>query len=319
MNELTVIIAFRNEGEEVATTVAEIKKTAEDLVDIILVNDASEDQYPYQEIVRKYDHIRYIENPKREGCAASRETGIQACRTPYLLIIDAHMRFYPNQWWIQIIAAIKTDPRAIYCCRCVVWDYETKQERDTPSPYGAYLNLTDKDYTRILDVHWITDDLYPQETIIDIPCILGACYAASVEYWHYLRGLEGLKLYSYDETYISLKAWMEGGKCKLLKEVAIGHLFRQKFPYQISHNEFVYNRLFIASTLLPEELKQKIMKATRLQTDCIGFAEIKRQLTQNQSKTDELKDYYHIISESGFERFIKINALTLKNIVDSHK
>lgn len=38
------------------------------------------------------------------------------------------MRFYDNQWWTKIVEAIKTDTRAIYCCRCAVWDYETRME-----------------------------------------------------------------------------------------------------------------------------------------------------------------------------------------------
>jgi hypothetical protein len=50
MNELSVIIAFRNENIEVERTILEIKHTAGNSVDIILVNDASEDNYNYASI-----------------------------------------------------------------------------------------------------------------------------------------------------------------------------------------------------------------------------------------------------------------------------
>lgn len=312
MNELSVIMTFRNEGEEVELTLQEIKRTAGENVDIILVNDASEDLYDYKAIIKKYEHIKYIENSQRQGCAASREIAVRECRTPNLFIIDAHMRFYDNQWWIKIVEAIKNDSRAVYCCRCATWDYETKQEQKMISPtYAAYMNLMAEDHCKILDVRWITKDVFPDEDIVDVPCVLGACYAASKSYWNYIRGLEGLRLYSHDEAFLSLKVWMEGGKCKLLKEVVVGHLFRQKFPYQILNDEFHYNRLFIASTLLPEEYKQKIIKGVRLKTSCIGFAKLNRLLKEHDKEIKELQAYYRLNFTAGFERFMNFNTSVL--------
>lgn len=319
MNKLTVIMTFRNEGEEVDITLQEIKRTAGEEVDIILVNDASEDRYDYRKIAGKYNHTGYIENVERQGCAASREIGIKACCTPYLFIIDAHMRFDENLWWVKIVEAIETDPRAIYCCRCGVWDYDTKQKREIAPPYAAYMNLMDEDICESLNVYWTTKDVFPDEKIVDVPCVLGACYAASKSYWNYLRGLEGLRLYSYDETFISLKAWMEGGKCKLLKDVVVGHLFRKKFPYKVLQDERLYNRLFIASTLLPEEDRQRIEKATRLEMDCISFAKLKRLLGQHQQEIEELKEYFQKILTGGFERFTAFNASVYSKFMAEEK
>ena len=308
MNALSVIIVFRNEGEEVETTIQEIKRTAKEVVNIILVNDASEDQFDYRILSVKYQHVLYIENQERKGCAASREIGISACDTPYIFLIDAHMRFYDNHWWTEIVEAIQQDARAIYCCRCVPWDYNTKQESNRAIPYGAYLKFSVDDDRKMCGIEWIEQDLYPTLSIVDIPCVLGACYAASKEYWNYLRGLEGLWMYSYDEPYISLKAWMEGGKCRLLKNVQVGHLFREQVPYQILDEEYAYNRLFIASLLLPEDWQKQVFMVTRLQIGCIGFAKVKRMLKQNQQQMDELKAYYNKILKVGFERFQIFNA-----------
>ena len=66
-----------------------------------------------------------------------------------------------------------------------------------------------------------------------IACILGACYAASKRYWNSIRGLEGLMHYGSEETYLSLKAWMEGGGCYLLPHITFGHIYRPAPP--ISH------------------------------------------------------------------------------------
>lgn len=43
MNELTVIIPFLNEGREIYETLASIRSTADSRVDILLVNDCSDD------------------------------------------------------------------------------------------------------------------------------------------------------------------------------------------------------------------------------------------------------------------------------------
>ena len=47
--------------------------------------------------------------------------------------------------------------------------------------------------------------------------------ATSVSYSNRLKGLSGLRYYGIDEPCISLKVWMEGRRCKLLKKVMTGH------------------------------------------------------------------------------------------------
>lgn len=102
----------------------------------------------------------------------------------------------------------------------------------------------------------------------------------------------------------------------MLKDVVVGHLFREKFPYEVLNDERLYNCLFIASTLLPEEYKQKIEKATRLKMDCIGFAKLKRLLGQHQQEIDELKAYFQTILIGGFERFSAFNASIYSKFIE---
>lgn len=315
INELTVIITFRNEGEEVERTILEIKRTAGNAVNIVLVNDASEDDYDYGDLKNRYTQIRYLENQQRIGCAASRDIGIDACETPFFLIIDGHMRFYNDHWWSRFVDEIKSDFRAIYCCRCRIWDFETKKEKDIPMPFGAYVHLSNIDGSDFFDTAWITMDIFDNDhNVVDIPCVLGACYAASKDYWKLLRGLEGLRLYSCDEAYLSMKAWMEGGRCRLLKDVAIGHLFREKFPYKVSTDEFIYNRLFIALSLLPNDLKDIVWQKIRLAEGCVNFAKVKRLINLNINEIEELKNHFSNVLKMDFNRFEKINNEVIEKI-----
>lgn len=87
------------------------------------------------------------------------------------------------------------------------------------------------DFTELC-VKWSTDECtLPEDRVIDIPCVLGAAYACSKEYWLHLEGLKGLRSYGLDEQLISLKVWLDGGKCRLIKDVTFGHIFREATYY----------------------------------------------------------------------------------------
>lgn len=306
MKKLTIIIAFRNEGQELFNTIEEILRTAGNEVDIIVINDASDDGLDYENMLAKYN-ISYIYNVKRLGCAPSRDIGVNACITPYFLIIDAHMRFYDSIWVSQIVQAIEDDERAIYCCKCKAIDYNSKEAMIRPIRTGAYLNLFQIEQQNILELSWIKPNSFSEDELyIDIPCLLGACYAASKKYWIYLKGLNGLTFYGCDEQYISIKTWMEGGRIRLINNVVIGHLFRKVPPYEIKQTEFFYNKLVIIKTLLPEDIKIKLIWSIKAM-NYVEYIKAMDILKHNEKEIDNLSNYYSRILSAGFENFIKIN------------
>lgn len=304
MNELTVIISFLNEGEEIVQTMAGIRATAGDAVDIICVNDASTDGFDYKKAAEEYKAV-YIENKERLGCAGAREVGVAHCVTPYFLIVDGHMRFYPDNWWIEFIKAIREEPRAIYCCRCQPWDFLTKKESKNNAPYAAYIKIFDIEARSILNATW-AGKVFPGGEIVDVPCVLGACYAASKTYWNYLKGLQGLLSYGCDEAYISLKVWMEGGRCRLLTHVRIGHLFREDFPYPIEDVNMVYNKLLMACTIFDDPLKSKLMRAMKASNYVLYIKALELQ-KEHWEEIENLKVYYQTILKEGYRNFVVIN------------
>jgi glycosyltransferase involved in cell wall biosynthesis len=90
MGELTVIIPFCNEGNEVGLTIQSCLDLAEGPVEFVLINDNSTDGYDYHSVAKKYK-ATYIEHTKQWGVAPSREDGVAVCKTPYFLLLDAHM------------------------------------------------------------------------------------------------------------------------------------------------------------------------------------------------------------------------------------
>lgn len=305
-NKLTVIIPFLNEGVEVENTLSSIRRTAGNRTEILMINDASTDGVDYRSVARKYN-ATYIKNKKRLGVAASRDKGISLTTTPYFLLLDAHMRFYQKDWVEQIIAELEKDDRVLLCCNTKVLSKDLNGRLDesnhTPA-FGAIVNLEGNKW--MLNAEWSVTEREPGSPIEDIACVLGAGYAASKRYWQYLRGLEGLIYYGSDETYISLKVWLEGGRCRLLKNIRIGHIYRTQAPYKIEHTETIFNKLWIAELLLPFSYKLRTFGAL-YEENPEKFEEAYALVRKKKQLSSELKAYYGKIFTRDFEAIVRMN------------
>lgn len=302
---LTVIIPFLNEKTEVRNTILSIWEYAKDLVDIIAINDASTDLYNYELDLSRLN-IQYIKNETRKGSAASRDIGINLAQTPYFLVIDAHMRFYCSCWVDTITSLLNENDRKLLCCNTKVLfksDSEELLEPEKNKVFGAKI-LFDKD--KPLDVVWnkIEKDKNSEKELI--PCVLGAAYAASKNYWTYLKGLRGLVNYGCEEAYISMKVYLEGGTCELLKNIFVGHIYRDRFPYIVELGDIVYNKLFIAELLLPSNLKVIVHSKYKL-LDLDTYNTANQKLKNNSMEIEYLKDYYRQIFKNDFNTILYLN------------
>lgn len=305
-NLLTVIIPFLNEGREVENTVKSIRDTAKFEVDILLINDNSKDDFDYQAIAEKYSTF-YLKNEKRRGVAKSRDIGANFVQTKFLMFIDGHMRFYHDNWWNEIIEVLKKQENTLLCCNCKGIDSNGSLLVREDS-FGAGLSILGKTYNRIIEPYWRHLDVYPDKNVYDIPCVLGASYAIAKDYWIHLRGLEGLKNYGGDEAYISLKVWLSGGSCKLLKHVNVEHIFRKRHPYQVKWLDSIFNKLWIAETIFSKEVKQDIEAELKREFPFQYFS-AKQLLNREKSNISKLKEYYSSIFKMEFNDFLKLNTI----------
>lgn len=316
---LSIIIPFLNEGQEVENTIQSIRSFSDNNVEIILINDASDDNYDYETISQIYDTI-YILNQVRIGVAASRDKGINIASSPYFLLLDAHMRFYNNKWVETIIHYLENNENVLLCCQTKILSKEDDKiiEKDSLIPtYGAFIEFDRCE--NLLGSVWTVKE-FPENKDLEttpIPCVLGAGYACTTKYWKYLRGLEGLKYYGSDEIYISLKVWLNGGECLLLKNVFIGHIYRTEFPYSVKSLDTIYNRLLIAILLLPIEYKKKIFSLTKKRYLYI-YNEILWLLLEKYEQIIDLKNYYNTILKHEFNSFILLNAKVQKKDMISY-
>lgn len=300
-NRLSIVIAFLNEAEEVRNTVSDIRHWIGERADIVVVNDCSDDGYPYEEELKEYG-VRYYVNTVGLGAAGAKATSIAHVDTEYFLLLDAHMRFYDSDWLEELVKTLDENDRQILCCQTKVLHkiggkvLQASALSEIRKKIGAYIALDEND--TILQPKWNYAEMDAASAVESVPCVLGAAYCMSKRYWNYLKGYEGLLGFGLEEPYISMKAYMEGGRCLLMKDIIVGHIYRTKFPYRISTELYAYNKIAIASMLLPDRL--------------VGYIKDKYRYAYNiyeahKEKLDELKSYYQSIFNNDFEYVLRMN------------
>lgn len=310
MKKLTVIMPFLNEWQEPADTIASIYETTDpSRVDIIAIDDASD---VCKTDLSMFPEVRYIRNEYREGVARSRQIGVQLSQTPYLLIIDGHMRFQKDDWLDKLIDALDREPRTLFCTTCVQLGYgNMDMAKATGKYYGATLVMVNGQEAsqaiaaQIIEPKWIGPK---DELEYEIPCVLGANYAVRKDWFNHIRGLDGLERWGGDEAFLSLKTWRAGGKCKITRDVEIGHKFRDQAPYTtLSHNMY-YNKILMCKTLFPQYLEEKLLSYFP-RTPIVRSA---FSLIQNQEKKlVEMKSYFNDIFEYSMEEICETHNITL--------
>lgn len=305
-NKLTVIIPFLNEKEEVGNTVRSIRATVGDQVDIIVINDQSNDGYNYRKDILPF-HVTYVYNKERKGVAASRDYGVNLCKTPYFILLDAHMRFYDTWWVDRIVSMLEQDDRCLLCCQTRLLVKNQKGEivvkEKRSRTFGACIQFDKNSY--IPGVIWNYIEKNKNERTQEIAAVLGAGYAASTRYWKYLRGLEGLRYYGSDEAFISLKVWLEGGKCLLLKDLEIGHLYRNNAPYKRYNEEEVFNSLYISYLLFPSPLNCMSNAIALLKNRHI-YTLANVMILEHREEIEEAKSYYNKILTNSFDSILRM-------------
>lgn len=304
---LTAIIVFYNEKEEVRNTICSIFDTIEDSVAILVINDCSDDNYDYDRDFKDLN-IQYIKNSFRMGSSASKEKGVQCCQTTHFILLDAHMRFYQKGWNIMLLEELRRNPEALMCCQTKVLKKENNGDvtiQKSKKCYGAFVNFGT--HSLMPSTTW---NAYPTLLIKQtgyIPCILGASYCASKEYWNRIGGLQGLIGYGCEEPFLSMKVWLSGGYCKLMESIEIGHIYKTTSPYVNRNAQMLYNHLFIAETLFPYEYKcRAFATAAHLHPD--AYAVAKDLLKGSEEPIRNVRNIMKNLEVRDFEFIEKLNC-----------
>lgn len=269
MKKLTIIISTIGDGDEIFKTIKSIQSnTAKGEYDIIIFDD-NYNGCDFTEL-SKNEGIRIVSNgfanpdgslkkdkngdilKGRRGAPFSWNKGISMSQTPFVMICNPRMRFTKG-WYERVIQELEKDNKCIYCTTCVVLDDKIKSiGKSKQKRYGA-------DLYYIYDDHYGRQILHPvwakakKEKVYKIGCNLGGVIISSKKWLEHLKGFEGCYTWGGLNAFISLKSYMAGGSCKLIKDVETGNIFRTKPSYPTMEIDKLYNQMFTAYTLLPPQ------------------------------------------------------------------
>ncbi len=307
-NRLSVVISFLNEKEEVGRTVRSIRETAGHRVDIIVINDHSDDGYDYEADLEGLD-VHYFVNSYRIGAAAGKEKAVQISSTPYFILLDAHMRFYDTNWPERIIEELDKNPNQLLCCQTRMLVKQKNglvKDKGKMGVFGAYVDFSRNNVFPI--IQWNRGDIATCLDDKQIPAVLGASYCTSKTYWNRIKGLQGLIHYGGEEPYISMKAWMEGGGCRLVEDVVIGHIYRDIAPYTLVNMPFQFNLFTIIETLLPmSERCTALAVSASMDAKLYKRASCLREV--HRKEMDYLRNYYLTLNKHHFDFIKNINRI----------
>lgn len=302
--ELTCIIPFQNEGNEIERTVANIRGTAGGNVKIILINDASTDNYDYKWIADHYG-CDYYHNEVNLGVAGSRDFGVDHCDTKYFVLLDGHMRFYHDNWHVNLLKELDNNPDCIVTSNSIVFTYDKdtktyKNEngidgRNVFGSYGASINM--KEHGWEFTGKWtkgILEGYSESDEVIPISCCMGAVYSTSKTFWNKIGGLQGLMKYGSDEPLMSIKTWLSGGKVLLMKNWGVGHLYRGVSPYSVPLNSLDQNHIYLINLFCTDV--NDIKKYEDFLKERIGinrFNKAKVEFENHRESFDAFKKYFY--------------------------
>jgi len=292
--KITIIMPYLNEQKEPLETVQSIYDTASsDSFKIIAIDDGSK-SVPLD--FSQFKDVRMVKSKKRKGVDGSRQLGVKLTDTPFVFIIDAHMRFKNDQWLPKIIDCLEREPETAWCTTCLALGYGNDDVyKATSRYYGATMLFVNPDTKKdrpareVLEPKWTTKI---DRLEYEIPCILGANYAFSKKWFDHIRGLKGLKMWGSSEPFLSIKTWMAGGKCKIRTDVEIGHKFRKDAPYSTAISSLVYNKLYMCKTIFPHVFGETLINY--LPQNRI-FREAMKVIEDNTNEIKADRDYYRQI------------------------
>ncbi len=259
---LTVIITVLNDKENLIETILSIKQTnlGCEQPKILVIDDFSNDGLCANDVL-KFNDTYYIRNERRLGSGISKNIGIKNCKTDYFLFIDSNVKFKTFGWAQKVESLVRINKNcfinltSIISCNDKKFDFIV-----TPKNYGATIHLTKIEKNGF--IKFLEKEGLPikDNSIYEIPCLMGSGYASSVNWFNSIKGFDGVYGYGADEQWLSLKTWLLGGRVLQTTEIEIEYVLKNNLYYKDEEWTELYNKIALTKILLPENFYNFIVK-----------------------------------------------------------
>ena len=122
---ISVIIPTFNRPLETKRAITSVLYQTYGDFEIIVVDDGS-DQSQRDALQPLRPHIKYISHEKNRGVSASRNTGLESSKSPFVAFLDSDDYWLPNKLAVQI-AFFNKNPEALACQTNEVWIRQGKR------------------------------------------------------------------------------------------------------------------------------------------------------------------------------------------------
>lgn len=255
--ELSIIIPYHNEEREfILECINQVKDTIDiSKYEIIVIDDCS--KIPLEPI----DDVTIIRHGKNTGVGSAFDTGVEVAKYENLFLCACDIRFVPNKWASKMISEIEKNQKSLICTTCVGLNennMDFEKRRLTNAYNGATIlifhdkisnPLKEESFRSIIEAKWLPKIKDRDVSIVDIPCILGAAYGVSKNWYKYIDGFCGHRLWGTLEPYISIKSWLFGGDCKIALDIETAHIFKKNGTHGTPSDILIYNKIMIATML----------------------------------------------------------------------
>ena len=299
MEKLTIVIPSYNEYLKTAKTIYNIFETCSNKgnIEVIVVDDASKENYKDLSYNSK---IKYIKNDNNLGVSQSRDIGIKKSSNNRILTIDAHVKFYKKGWDKDIVEQIDNNKKSLLCFAC-------QNIKDNKTYYaGGFHFIHPSNMDLILSPYLSNTCKFGD--IEDVPCVIGGAYAFDANWHKYLNGMTGMIGNGVGETFLSIKSYLAGGDCKLIKNIKIGHDFEkigydfEKIGCDFEKQDMYYNKIFMSQTILPMEMTSALLTLLPKNKEKENAVNL---FQQNLSLMLKYKMQYEDILKVPFEEYVK--------------
>ena len=313
--------------------------------EIILVNDGSRQGNTKPLIIDpkeyQYPNVRVINYPVRRGVGFAFDLGVSQAIGDTIVLMGNDVIARRLSWLNDVENAVKNYPDTIGCSASIGLspdnldlDKENKTVRYGANlliqvgvddlPKDSKLRKEKPNYTSIMDGQWRKKEEKTSESPYEIPCLMGAFYFCTKEYYTKVGGWDtdvrerwqGHKTYGHLEPYISLKSWLVGGGVTMFPQIEAGHIFnridkRKRFQKGCrSYVDIWWNAIFAIETqVMDENTRKKILGFVRLEKN---YSAALQAIRKNYGNVLKIRERNKTIFTHDFQWFLDRFGVILK-------
>lgn len=321
-NMVSICIPFKNDFDEIEDVVRNLLDTAQgNDLQIVIYNDGSVSGDGRPRPLRlDLPHTQIINNNKSFGIGYGFDRAIEHANGDIIVLMGADV-YTKDGWYKKVRDTVTNNPNSLGCSVCIGMN-PARGGIDDPKNfkrYGADLLFTvglddlpknspfrsRPNYTDLFKAKW--KHAKESDKPYEIPCVLGAFYFCTKEYYTKMGGWDtkpnemyiGHRLWSHLEPHISLKSWLVGDGCVLYPDIETGHLFGRisktdKMKKGVRYSPWMFwNSIWILETMiLDKNLRNKL------------YAHMNPELNWNIARK-WIKEHYDTIASKREENAVK--------------